>query len=178
MAWEQDMETLARERGPALVGYAFLLTGELYAAQDVVQDALVATFSRRRSGADVVSLEAYVRRAILTTFLNTTRRRRRWGVIAPVLAKDPTGPPDRSTEAVVTSRLDVQAALARLSPRERACVVLRHVEDLTVAQIADHLGLSDGAVKRYLSDARHRLAPLLGDPSTPDVEIVTEGARP
>ena len=43
MAWDQQMERLARERGSALVGYAYLLTGELTAAQDLVQDCLLYT---------------------------------------------------------------------------------------------------------------------------------------
>ncbi|WP_284329353.1 RNA polymerase sigma factor [Demequina litorisediminis] len=54
--------------------------------------------------------------------------------------------------------LDVRAALARLSPRERACIVLRFYDDLTVPAIAERLGLAEGTVKRYLSDASARLA--------------------
>ena len=50
--WQQRaddaMATLARERGKALTGYAFLLTGDLRDAEDLVQDALVKTFVRRR----------------------------------------------------------------------------------------------------------------------------------
>src|SRR5665648_695967 len=75
VALDQQMERLARERGSALVGYAYLLTGELTAAQDLVQEALIQTFSRRRRD-DVEFLEAYVRRAILNTYLNSRRRRR------------------------------------------------------------------------------------------------------
>jgi RNA polymerase sigma factor (sigma-70 family) len=58
--------------------------------------------------------------------------------------------------------MDVRSALRELTPRERACIVLRFYDDLTVRQIADHLGLADGTVKRYLSDASARLATLLG----------------
>lgn len=67
MAWDHDMERLARERGPALVGYAYLLTGELHSAQDLVQDALIRTFSRR-TREDVEFLEAYVRRRVCPRF--------------------------------------------------------------------------------------------------------------
>ena len=49
-----------------------------------------------------------------------------------------------------------------LAPRVRACVVLRYFEDLTVAEIADRLQLSDGTVKRYLSDGVHGLERVLG----------------
>ena len=49
-------------------------------------------------------------------------------------------------------------ALNGLSPRQRACVVLRYYEDLPVAQVAAVLGVAEGAVKRYLSEAMARLA--------------------
>ena len=57
---------------------------------------------------------------------------------------------------------DVVDALGRLTPRQRACVVLRHLEDLSVAQTADQLGLSQGAVKRYTSEAAATMQRLLG----------------
>ena len=176
MAWQEDLESLARERGSALVAYAYLLTGDLPAAQDLVQDALVATFSRlRRPGhAEVEHLEAYVRHAVLHMFCNARRRSGRWARLVPVVARAEAAP--ASPEADAAARVDVAAALARLSPRERACVVLRHLEDLPVREIAWRLGLSEGAVKRYLSDARRRLAPLLGSGDDVDVDLV-EGAR-
>lgn len=174
MGWEQELTALARDRGSALVAYAYLLTGEQAAAQDLVQDAMVATFSRRHP-TYVEHLEAYVRRAILNAFLNTRRRRDRWDGIAWLVADDEqaggSGP-----DAVATARADVHAALARLTARERACVVLRHFEDLPVRDIADRLNVSEGAVKRYLSDARRRLAPMLGAWDDADVDLV-EGAQ-
>jgi RNA polymerase sigma-70 factor (ECF subfamily) len=173
MTWEQQMEQLARERGPALVGYAYLLTGDLAAAQDLTQDALVHTFSRRTRD-DVDFLEAYVRRAILNAYLNARRRTQRWGGRAHLVV---VGETSAGPDAIVADRTDIHTALARLSPRERACVVLRHFDDLTIHEIATRLDLSDGAVKRYLSDARHRLAPMLGDRERDDVDVITEGAR-
>lgn len=174
MSWEQELTALARERGSALVAYAYLLTGEQAAAQDLVQDAMVATFSRRHPS-QVEHVEAYVRRAILNAFLNTKRRRDRWDGIAWLVAGEEqaggSGP-----DAVAAARADVHAALARLTARERACVVLRHFEDLPVRDIADRLDVSEGAVKRYLSDARRRLAPMLGAWDDADVDLV-EGAQ-
>ena len=48
MSWEDDLDRLVTERGSALVAYAYLLTGDLSAAEDLVQDGLVRTFGRRR----------------------------------------------------------------------------------------------------------------------------------
>lgn len=168
MAWEQAMEVLARERGPALVGYAYLLTGDLPSAQDLVQDALIHTFSRRRTD-DVEFLEAYVRRSILNGYLNDRRRTARWRGKQHLVARtEPTTGPD----SVAVTQADVHAALGRLTPRERACTVLQYFEDLSVKEIAARLDLSEGAVKRYLSDARRRLAPMLGAWDDADVELV------
>ncbi|MEU8224790.1 RNA polymerase sigma factor [Kribbella sp. NPDC048915] len=52
----------------------------------------------------------------------------------------------------------VRRALATLSPRQRACVVLRYYEDLTVPEIAAELDCAEGTVKRHLADARAKLA--------------------
>ena len=155
-AWEDGLTVLVRERGPALVGYAFLLCGDRRLAEDLVQDALVKTFTRASAP---TSPEAYVRRAILTTYIDGFRRRRRWEAVRHLVHPDDdaAGP-----EPLVTDRVDLHAALETLSPRQRACIVLRFYEDLTVPQIADALVLSTGAVKRYLSDALRRLEAVLG----------------
>lgn len=64
------------------------------------------------------------------------------------------------------------AALARLSPRQRAVIVLRYYEDLTDAQVAAELGLSAGTVKRHGHDALNRLRAVAPDLlSTPEGEL-------
>lgn len=152
---------LARERGGALVGYASLLTGSLRDAEDLVQDALVKTMLRSRSGVDLDVAEAYVRRTILTTFVDGHRRLRRWRDAVPRLGHESTLPvPDAADR--VAAQVDVRAALGTLPRRERACVVLRYYDDLPLADIAEALGVSVGAVKRYLSTGTRRLESLLG----------------
>ena len=158
-AWEQSLDELVRTRGTALVGYAYLLCGDRREAEDLVQDALVKTFTRGRGGLEATSLEGYVRRAVLTTYVDGFRRRRRWAAVRHLVHSDDARP---GHESGVGDRIDVAAALATLAPRERACVVLRFYEDLTVPGIADALSLSQGAVKRYLSDGVHRMEALLG----------------
>lgn len=157
--WEQGLDELVRTRGPALVGYAYLLCGDRREAEDLVQDALVKTFSRARGGMQATSIEAYVRRTLLNTYVDGFRRRRRWAAVRHLVAPDDA---TAAPETGVTERLAVAQALRSLSPRERACVVLRFYDDLTVGAIADELRLSEGSVKRYLSDGVRRLEGLLG----------------
>jgi RNA polymerase sigma factor (sigma-70 family) len=147
-----------------------VLCGDQREAEDLVQDALVKVFSRLRRpangarpgvhplDADVVTAEAYVRKAILTLYLDGYRRRRRWTGVRHLVATDDHA---RGPESGATARADVAAALGTLPPRERACVVLRYFDDLTVPQISEALGLAQGTVKRYLADATSSLRQVL-----------------
>ena len=163
--WEQVVTQLVEERGEALTRYAYFVSGSRDDAADLVQDALVKTFGRLRNGFSVASAEAYVRRAILNTYLDRGRRTTRWRKIAhlqaaPEIAESPTDDSE--------SRIDLQEELRKLSPRERACLVLRYYEDLKVDDIAETLELSSGAVKRYLSDGLSKMAVHLAEGADPE----------
>lgn len=182
--WEQQLEEVVRTRRTALIGYACLFAPDRVEAEELVQDAVVRTFARARSWPDVASAEAYVRRAVRTSFLDGARRRTRGRDAVRLLGR---GPERRSPDDTAVTGLDVRAALRALPARERACVVLRHIDDLTVADIAAELGLSDGAVKRYLSDGTRRLREQLGDavawpadapdPAAPTVAVLPSATR-
>jgi RNA polymerase sigma-70 factor (ECF subfamily) len=149
--WESELAGLVEHRGAALLRYATMLCGNPRDAEDLVQDAVVKVFSRLRGPAGrtdghpepgavtlvtdtaLTNLEGYVRRAILTGYLDTYRRRRRWAGIRHLSAR-----PDHVVghEDGVGDRADVTAALAALTPTQRACVVLRFYSDLTVPQVA------------------------------------------
>lgn len=181
MGWHEDLETLAAQRGSALVGYAYTLCGDVRQAEDLVQEALVKYCSRlvrpggRRGqaasgmrtvpldGADggrtpVEFAEAYVRRTVLNLYLDGWRRKKRWAEIVPRVATDDRV---RFPDSGITARADVVHALTRLMPRQRACVVLRYQEDMTIEQVADALGIAPGTVKRYLHDALRTLRDVL-----------------
>lgn len=158
--WERVVTHLVAERGDSLTRYARLLCGSADDAADLVQDALVKTFGRLRNGFTIASAEAYVRKAILNTYLDRGRRVTLWRRIRhlnvmPVEQDSPVN--------AVDERIDLQDELRKLSPRERACVVLRYYEDLKVDDIARELNLSAGTVKRYLSDALAKLAVSITD---------------
>ena len=156
--WEPVLDEVMRLRAPRLLAYAVLLTGNDADAEDVLQEALVRSFSRGRSFENANVAEAYVRRAIPSVFIDRLRKRKaaeRAHDKDSVRAEHADHGPDR--EVV----MDVRAALATLPPRERACTVLRFYDDLTVPQIAQQMGLADGTVKRYLADASAKLAAIL-----------------
>jgi RNA polymerase sigma-70 factor (sigma-E family) len=161
MTWEHGLTELVSAKGAALTRYAYLLSGDANEAADLVQDALLRTFSRVSLGVDLDNAEAYVRRAILRDYIDRQRRRARWRSVRHLFAGERVQPP---VDDGVIERCDLHSALARLSPRQRACVVLRYYQDCPVADIADQLGCGVGTVKRHLSDAVARLALVTEDP--------------
>jgi RNA polymerase sigma factor (sigma-70 family) len=141
-----------RRRSHTLIAYAGLFTGNTADAEDVVQEALIRTFSRGRRFENATAAEAYVRRAIPSVFIDRGRT-------ATSERRAHTRAVDRAPHSVdIDAQVDVRRALATLPPRERTCMVFRFFDDLTVPQIALRLGLSEGAVKRYLSDASKRIS--------------------
>lgn len=156
--WHDELSTLVHERHKALVGYAYLLTGRTKDAEDLVQDALVKTYTRK-STPEPGGAEAYVRRAILTIYLDGYRRRRRWSGIRHLV-----GSPEQAGghESSSADHVDVAAALDALTPRQRSAIVLRYFEDHTVPQIAEQMGCSVGTVKRHIFDAHATLQGRLG----------------
>ncbi|MFD2797702.1 RNA polymerase sigma factor [Promicromonospora vindobonensis] len=185
--WERELEELMARRSRALAGYAYSLTRNTAQAEDLVQDALVKVFSRLRrprgtaDGGQVVDLdhdlprltnaEAYVRRAILTIYLDGYRRQNSWTGIKHLLADEDRAP---AAERVATAKVDVGVALAKLSPRQRESVVLRFFEDMTVPQIAQTLGTSPGTIKRHLANAMELLRGSLAEMTAPELDTALD----
>ena len=170
--WQPLLEQVAHERYPRLVAYASLLAGSRAEAEDLVQDALVATFSSRARFTTLPEAEAYVRRSVASRAIDRGRRRTVERAALRVVAGRP-GPPPPSPDAGIVGE-DVLAALGRLAPRERACVVLRYMDDLSLRDTARTLGLSEGAVKRYTSDGVARLNAELGTEASTHVPVETQ----
>jgi len=123
---------------------AFLMTGDWASADDATQDALVRLYVALPRLARVDSLLGYARRAVVNAAIDAGRKKqvreqheRRHTPPDSV----PDGAERRATRAAVVD------ALAALPPRQRSAVVLRYVEDLTVADTAEALGCSAGTVK-------------------------------
>lgn len=154
-SWKQALAELTRDRLASLKRQAFLLCGDDSQAEDLVQDALVRAFARPLRAPRRVATEAYVRVIMMNLFIDSARRRSRWSRAAPLLRPSDVAadPSDQVLEQEV-----MLAALGDLSPQQRACVVLHYYQDLPVAEVAAALGVGEGTVKRYLNQARAKLA--------------------
>lgn len=157
----EGFESWVAARRPALLRTAYLLTGDLHEAEDLVQNTLIRIVGHWRKIADAP--DPYVRRALVNGNISRWRRRRRDLLTDAV--------PDAVVaggEEHALARAEVATALRELSPRQRAVVVLRYYEDMTEAQTAQVLGLGLGTVKSY---AREGLATLRASLPRPESAV-------
>ena len=151
--WPQLMEQLIRERGRALHGYGYVLTGSHADSDDLVQDALVKVFSRLRGVSNLGGAEAYVRQTMRTLFIDDRRHHRHRREVQGLAVDAPMA----SQAAQVEATSALHGALLALPPRERICVVMRFMDDLAFAQIASQLGIGEATARRYAHDGVARL---------------------
>ncbi len=154
----ESFETWARARQQTLVRWAYVVTGDFQRAEDLVQEALVRAATRWDTLRDG-NPDAWVRTVVFRENVSWWRRHRRERLTAEPFAGHAPG---ADTEAAVV----LHAALARLTRGQRAVLVLRYVADLSVADTAATLGVTEGTVKKQASVALARLretAPELHD---------------
>lgn len=138
---------------------AFALLGDASAADEVAQDAFVRLYASFRRLDDIEHPPSYLRRIVLNLCRSRGRRARLQRDAEPLLRAEMAAPdPD------VALRLDVWSALEKLPHRQRACVVLKYLEDLTEAAAAQLLDCSIGTVKSQLHKARAKLETSLAPP--------------
>ncbi len=159
---EESFDTFVRTRGGHFLRVAMLLTGSPTEAEDLLQTSLTQLYRAwpRLGGAESAP-DAYLR----TILVNTRRSwwRTKWRRELPVAAVPER--PDPAADLAENYALGalVHAALAELPRQQRAVLVLRYVEDLPLASVADLLGVSVGTVKsqahRGLRALRAALSP-------------------
>jgi RNA polymerase sigma-70 factor (sigma-E family) len=160
----EDFAAFVRGRTPALLRSAFLLTGDQHLAEDLVQASLARTHRAWRRLDRLENAESYTRRVMYHLQVSWWRRHQ----VAESVTADPPEPSGRPVDATAAAdlRLAVAAALLRLSPKQRAILVLRFFEDHTAVETAELLGMPIGTVKSQTFRALARLravAPELAD---------------
>jgi RNA polymerase sigma-70 factor (sigma-E family) len=140
-----------------LVRLAFLLTSDRELAEDLVQEAFVRVWQRWRRIRRPESAAFYLRTTVVNLARTSLRRRL---VEFRYRASEVAWP-----QGVSDSRIDLTRALAKLSSRKRACVVLRYYADLSEEETAHALGISVGTVKSQTSRALRQLERILPEPN-------------
>ena len=153
-----DFDEFVIGRSSALLRTAMLLTGDRHDAEDLVQTALLRVARHWSRALD--NPEAYTRRVLVNLAYDRSRyRKRRPERLGP--------PPDRvAPDHYAEDRDDLLRLLRQLPDRQRATVVLRYWEDLSVAETAQLLGCTEGTVKSATSKALAHLREALDLPLT------------
>jgi len=139
-----------------LVRFGSMLSGDLAAGEDLVQEALVRCLPAW-GRLDPQGVEAYVRKVMTRLAWKAHRQ-----PVETHLPLDDTGPAISDTADVSAELTDLRRALVGLPPQQRVVLVLRYWEDLSESEIAELLGCSEGTVKSRASRAYAQLRQQLG----------------
>jgi RNA polymerase sigma-70 factor (ECF subfamily) len=185
--------TLVADHQDRLYTIALRLLGDRRDAEEVAQDALVRAFRAMhdypRERVAALRLRPWLASIAVNLARNRRRRldeRRPPGSLEPLLDAgfDPPSP-GRAAPAVTAERHETQrelaAALIRLTPAVRAAIVLRHVDGLSVAEVAEALGRPEGTIKAQVHRGLRELRAILErapEPTHPQNPKPTRAPRP
>jgi RNA polymerase sigma-70 factor (sigma-E family) len=151
---EDDFRELYVARAAALRRTAFLLCGDWHQAEDLVQVSFAKLYAAWRR---VDRPEPYLRQVLVRSWIDETRKPHRRERPSADLPDGPTSPGSSFEDREL-----LKAALLRVPPRQRACLVLRFFDDLSVADTARALGINENTVKSQTSrglDALREIVP-------------------
>ena len=134
-----------------LLRFAYLLTGG-EGAEDLVQEAFVRALRKWDPDSPPEAFRAWTQKTLLRLHLSRVRRAGRELQAFARLR------PMEVSETKPEESLDIQRALARLPPRQRAAIILRYFEDLSEHEISERLGCRPGTVKALIHQAKRSLA--------------------
>jgi RNA polymerase sigma-70 factor (sigma-E family) len=153
---DADFAALFAARAAAMRRSAYLLCGDWHRAEDLTQTAFAKLYAAWPRLRDPGAAEAYLRQTLTRTYLDDNKRAWRRERATEPLPDAPVAPPDQD------DRLMLLGALAHVAPRQRACLVLRFYDDLSVESAADVLGCSTGTVKSNTARGLDTLRRILG----------------
>jgi RNA polymerase sigma-70 factor (ECF subfamily) len=148
---------VARHRD-RLWAVAIRTIGDREEAADALQEALISAFRNAAGYRGEAAVTTWLHRVVVNACLDRVRRRQ---ARPTVPLGDTEVASRRDHHASTETRLDVRAALATLPAAQRAAIVLVDMEDLSVAEAAQVLGVAEGTIKSRCSRGRAALALLL-----------------
>jgi len=168
-AAKRQFEGFAAEAADTLLRTGYLMTGDAREAEDLVQETFLRVARRWNQVRSIDHPAAYARRILINLILqDADRRSRQEAELAQQYAVIDAADQDAARALrYVDDLAEFRWALAQLTARQRAVVVLRYWADLPVREVAGILGCSRGTVTGTASRAADRLA-----------EILTAGRQP
>jgi RNA polymerase sigma-70 factor (ECF subfamily) len=161
------LDELLRRHTALVHGVCRRILGNPDDALDATQEALIAIARKIASFDGRAKFSTWAYRVATNAALDEARRRTRRPVPTETLPEKTRGPERGALDVGVADRLDVDAALAQLTPDYRAAVALRDLVGMDYSEIAEVLGIPPGTVRSRISRGRAALADLLGNRETP-----------
>ncbi|RJQ73662.1 SigE family RNA polymerase sigma factor [Pseudonocardiaceae bacterium YIM PH 21723] len=145
-------------RSGSMRGTAFLLCGDWHRAEDLVQETFTKLYLAWKRIDHHEALDQYTRKILVRTFLSQTRR----GWFKREQVTD-TLPDVQSLDGHrIEDQMELMRALEGVPPKQRAVLVLRFWEDMSIEQTGNLLNCSSGTVKSQASRGLQTLRGLLG----------------
>ncbi|GAA3020945.1 SigE family RNA polymerase sigma factor [Actinokineospora globicatena] len=158
---DRDFAEYFGARSTSMRGTAYLLCGDWHRAEDLVQTAFVKLYRVWDRVAERGKLDGYTRQILVRTFLDETRR----GFFKRETVTEDPGDHASPSGGSVEDRVVLLRALARVPARQRAALVLRYWEDLSLEETARVMGCSEGTVKSQAARGLVNLRGLLPAPT-------------
>ncbi|NIZ90316.1 RNA polymerase sigma factor [Kineococcus rubinsiae] len=163
---EASFDAFAVAAMPRLRQLAFAWSRDWHRADDLVQDTFERVYAAwprvRRDEHPFAYARTTMLRHLISEQRRPWRRRETTGLHLGLHADEDPPDPQTPTAEATSLNLDLLTAIAALPARQRAVVLLRYVEDLTVSEVADTLNISEGTVKSQAHHARTALQAHLG----------------
>jgi RNA polymerase sigma-70 factor (sigma-E family) len=152
---DAPLEAVFRERYARLVGVARLLVDGRGEAEELVQEAFARTYARAPRLGSPAEAATYVQRVVVNLCRDTLRHR---AVVRRQAVPAESALIDIERDVVLDDeQRRLTEAVRALPRRQRECVVLRYLLELSTAETAKALGIAEGSVKSHLSRARTTL---------------------
>jgi RNA polymerase sigma-70 factor, ECF subfamily len=159
--WQASQEEFVREHLRRIFLLIYRMVGNTADAQDLTQETFIKALQRQDQLKDLDRAGHWLSRIASNTAIDHLRRRGRIQFSGLDEASDPTpAPDDGGPEAQLLrgeQRVSLERALARLTPRERAALLLRDVEDLPAEEVARLLRCGKATVRSHIANARIKL---------------------
>jgi RNA polymerase sigma-70 factor (ECF subfamily) len=140
---EAAFEALIRRSSDRLYAIAYRILRDPYLAEDAVQQVLVTIWDELPRLRDPDRFEAWTYRLVVRASVAEARRGGR-GALVPLLPGDADASPAPDEYRTVVDRDQLERGFRRLTPEQRAVLVLQHYAGLSLAEIADVLGVPVG----------------------------------
>jgi RNA polymerase sigma-70 factor (ECF subfamily) len=153
----EAFDALARLVSGRLFAVAYRIVRDHYLAEDAVQQALITIWNELPRLRDPERFDAWTYRLIVRSSVAEARRERRGGASIQLLPEDSDVSPAPDQYRAVADRDQLERGFRRLTPEQRAILVLQHYAGQSLAEIADVLGIPVGTAGSRLHYATRAL---------------------